>query len=126
MSPHPTTYDQRRLRAERALAELQPHLSDHQRLGVQCQHAHHLAAVYETPEGLVYHARTGPHSHGSKDFIDTGRHGSPSGDDYVDLLVADTMADDALPAWCDCGPRSLSRADLQRHLDAGQRTVRLV
>jgi hypothetical protein len=84
-----------------------------------------VAAVYSTPDGLVYESRTGPHSHGSKDFIDTGRSGSRGGVEHVDLLAAGPAGDDALPAWCDCGPRTLSRAELLAHVRAGERSVRL-
>ncbi|WP_191279654.1 hypothetical protein [Nocardioides flavus (ex Wang et al. 2016)] len=65
-----------------------------------------------------------PGSHGSKDRIDTGHHGSPSGAELVDLLDA-PEAEDALPAWCDCGPRTLSRTALLAHLRDGTRTVHL-
>jgi hypothetical protein len=117
--------DDRRDRAARALAELGSHRSDHQRLGVQCRHAHHLAAVYETAAGLVYESRTGPHGHGSKDFIDTGRSGSRGGQQHVDLLEAGPGVDDGLPAWCDCGPRTLSREHLLADARAGRRSVRV-
>jgi hypothetical protein len=70
-------------------------------------------------------ARTGPHSHGHKDFIDSGRHGSRGGEEYVDLLVAAATVNDELPAWCDCGPRTLSRRELLRHIAARRRIVRL-
>lgn len=125
MSTTQTTSGERRLRAERALATIESHRSDHQRLAIQCPRSHHLAAVYATGDGLVYYARTGPHSHGAKDFVDTGRHGARSGDDYIDLLEVDAMSSDVLPAWCDCGPRSLFRSELERYLDAGLRTVHL-
>jgi len=114
----------RRSSAAAALAELGAHRSDHQRLSVQCPHSHHVAFVYETGAGLVYAARTGPHSHGSKDRIDTD-HGARGGREHAELLVANPMADDALPAWCDCGPRSLSRAALLAEIEAGHRKLRL-
>jgi hypothetical protein len=125
MSGSRTMPKSRRKVAERALAELQGHRSDHQRLGVQCRHAHHVAGVFETPEGLVYVARTGPHSHGSKDLPDTGKHGARPGQEYVDLLRAEATAGDELPAWCDCGPQSLSRTELIDAARAGVHTVRL-
>lgn len=125
MSIPKTASDQRRSRAVRALEGLGTHRSAHQRLGIQCRHAHHLAAVYETGDGLVYESRTGPHGHGSKDFIDTGRRGSRGGDEYVDLLLAGPTVADELPAWCACGPRTLSRAEVLGHLRAGVRSVRL-
>jgi hypothetical protein len=124
MTRSKTMTEQRRERATRALADLGAHRSDHQEVGVQCRRAHHLAAIYSTEVGLVYESRTGPHSHGSKDFIDTGRSGSRGGEEYVDLL-ADDQADDALPAWCDCGPRTLSRSELRGVVRAGVRSVRV-
>ncbi len=125
MSGSRTMSDERRDRAVRALDRLGSHRSEHQQVGVQCASAHHLAAVYRTVDGPVYVARTGPHGHGSKDFIDTGRSGTRGGTEYVDLLVAEPGADDALPAWCDCGPRTLSRRDLLAHLRTQVRSVRL-
>jgi hypothetical protein len=124
MNPKGSTTARRR-RAAEALAGLGSHRSDHQRLSIQCRHAHHLAMVYETDAGLVYQSRTGPHGHGSKDFIDTGSHGRRGGDEYVDLLAAGTAADDQLPAWCDCGPRTLSRSELLGQARSGPHTVRL-
>lgn len=111
-------------RAAQALATLGGHRSAHQVLGVQCRHAHHVAAVFDTADGLVYRSVSGPHSHGAKDRIDTGAHGSRGGTEYVDLLDA-RDADDQLPAWCDCGPRSLSRASLLDHVRAGDHLVRI-
>ena len=125
MSSSKTTSQERQDRASRALAALQPQAGEHQRLSVQCRRAHHLAAVYKTGDGLVYEARTGPHSHGSKDFIDTGSRGSRGGERYVDLLVGDAGSEDALPAWCDCGPRTLSRRELLEQVRLGVRTLRV-
>jgi hypothetical protein len=115
--------DQRRKLASQALAELGMHRSDSEQLSVQCRHAHHVAAIYLTAAGLVYQARTGPHSHGSKDFIDTGQRGSRGGHEYADLLDAGPHEDDTLPAWCDCGSWTLQRSSLRHDLDLGRRTV---
>lgn len=120
-----TTSERRRRIAADALALLGTQRSEHQRLSVQCPHSHHLAAVYETEAGLVYHAIEGPHAHGSKDRIDTAHHGGPRGTEHVDLLAGDPMSDDGLPAWCDCGPHTLSRSELLKEAAAGQRTVRV-
>ncbi len=125
MSSPKTLSQDRRDRAIRALAHLQPQPSEHLQLAVQCRHAHHLAVVYATDVGPVYQSRTGPHSHGSKDFIDTGRSGSRGGSEYVDLLAGEAGADDALPAWCDCGPRTLSRRELLGHVRQGVRHLRV-
>ena len=50
-------------------------------------------------------------------------HGSHPSNEYADLLRAQAHADDALPAWCDCGPHTLSRAQLLRDVAAGPATV---
>lgn len=125
MTRSTSTSAQRRELAAKALAGLGSHRSDSQQLSVQCRHAHHLAAVYSTSDGPVYVSRTGPHSHGQRDFIDTGRHGSRGGGEFVDLLVATPLEDDELPAWCDCGDRTLSRRELLGLLETGQRTVHI-
>lgn len=125
MSGSKTISEERRSGAMRALDALGAHRSDHQQLRIQCGHVHHLAAVYSTPAGLVYTSRTGPHGHGSKDFIDTGRGGSRGGAEYVDMLGADPGVGDSLPAWCDCGPRTLSRAELLGYVRAGEGSVRM-
>jgi hypothetical protein len=125
MSGSKAESDRRRERAGRALKRLGSHRSGHQKVGIQCRRAHHLAAVYLTADGLVYEARIGPHSHGPKDFIDTGRSGSLGGIEYVDFLEADPTVDDAVPAWCDCGPRTLSRAELLAFVRAGVPSVSL-
>lgn len=125
MSGSKAESDRRRGRASRALKRLGSHRSDHQKVGIQCRRAHHLAAVYQTADGLVYEARIGPHSHGSKDFIDTGRDGSQGGVEYVDFLEAGPTVDDSLPASCDCGPRTLSRVELLAFVRAGVPSVHL-
>ena len=125
MTRRQTESEERRDRAIRALAGLGMHRSDHQVLGIQCSHGHHVAVVIDTPEGLVYQSVTGSHSHGSKDFIDTGKHGRSRGAEHVDLLVAEAWADDHLAAWCDCGPRNLSRTELLNLIRSGERQVRV-
>ncbi|MCB8997875.1 MAG: hypothetical protein H6528_11315 [Actinobacteria bacterium] len=117
--------NERQERAERALAALGSHRSAHQRLNVQCPRSHHVAGVYETEVGLVYHAIEGPHAHGSKDRVDTAHHGGTRGADFVDLLAAGPMSDDGLPAWCDCGPWTLSRERLIEDAALRPGTVRV-
>ncbi|MEZ5186221.1 MAG: hypothetical protein R2720_10785 [Candidatus Nanopelagicales bacterium] len=117
--------DTRRQRAAEALAALGMHRSDHQRLSVQCARSHHLAGVYETDAGLVYAAIEGPHAHGSRDRVDTAHHGGPRGTEYADMLAGDAMSDDGLPAWCDCGSHTLSRAGLLSEVESGSRTVHI-
>ena len=117
--------DRRHHQADRALLALGADLAEHQRFNVQCPRSHHVAAVYSTAAGLVYRALTGPHAHGSKDRVDTAHHGRPRGLEYVDMLDAGPAADDELPAWCDCGPWTLSRIDLLDQARLGHRTVHL-
>lgn len=124
MSTRHATTDSRRHLAEEALHALGAHRSEWQRLSVQCAHSHHLAFVYATDAGLVYRSVSGPHSHGSKDFGDTTHHGAARSE-FVDLLEPSPMAVDDLPAWCGCGPRTLSRTALLEHIRAGHRTVHL-
>ncbi|WP_372728727.1 hypothetical protein [Nocardioides sp.] len=111
--------------AREALESLTTRLADHRILNIQCRHGHHVAAVYETPAGLIYRAGTGPHAHGSKDFVDTAHGSAVRGNEYTDLLHPDPMASDELPAWCDCGHRTLSRGDLLASMHAGKGTIHL-
>lgn len=109
----------------RALVGMGIHRSEYQVLGIQCSRGHHVAAVFDTPEGLVYQSFAGSHSHGSKDFIDTGKHGRSRGAEHVDLLAVELGTDDHLAAWCDCGPRSLSRTELLNLVRSGERLTRV-
>lgn len=111
-------------RAQDALDGLGPARSESEALSLQCRASHHLATVHRTDAGLVYVARTGPHSHGDRDFIDTGSHGSRGGTEFVDLVVA-PGADDTLPAWCDCGASSISRQEIVDLVREGRRTAHL-
>lgn len=110
--------------AEQAWAALPHGGRDAVRLQVQCARSHHVATVYDTGAGLVYAAPVRDVSHGSRDLPD-----EPKGDQHAHRWydwVADApgaAADDALPAWCDCGPRTLSRRALRHWLDAGEHRV---
>jgi len=115
---------QRQRAAREALAALGSPRAQHQRLAVQCPRSHHVAFVYETTSGLVFWSRTGPHAHGSKDFVDTNHHGGKR-EEFVDFVSAPAAADDTLHAWCDCGPRELTRRELVDALFAGVRTLRV-
>jgi hypothetical protein len=81
-------------------------------LEVLCADSHRVAAVYDTSAGLVYATTIGPHAHGSRDFVGTEQRQGCRGKEYTDLLRGDALVDDGLPAWCGCGPRTLSRAEL--------------
>jgi hypothetical protein len=109
--------------AHNALASLGAARSEAVALHVNCAHSHHLAVVIQTPEGPVYRSTVHGRSHGHADRVDTP-HRPDAERDYVDLLLpAGGQADDALPAWCDCGQRLLSRAAVARWLAAGERRV---
>lgn len=116
--------DERRRVAQQAMTDIAQERSEHLVLNVQCSHSHHLAAVYQTPAGLVYTALQGPHAHGSLDYVDTAHHGGRRGRPFVDLLAGDAMSDDGLPAWCDCGSYTLSRSQLLEQCAVGG-TVRI-
>ena len=111
--------------AREALDALGKDQPEHQRTSVQCRRSHHVAAVYDTSAGLVYRSLTGPHAHGSRDFVDTAHHAAHRGQAYVDLLEPGPMAEDGLPGWCDCGSWTLSRSELLGQVQAGHRTVHL-
>lgn len=119
--------DQRGPLARRAFEALGPSPSEHVVLRVECAHSHHLAAVHTTPQGLVYHTVLHARAHGDRDRFDGGHHGAQLGNDWYDLLDAgDSPAvDDDLPAGCECGPHTLSRADLLEDVAAGRRKTRV-
>ncbi len=92
---------------------------------VQCNHAHHVAAVYKTDAGLVYHSVLHSKAHGRRDYEDQGHHASKLGSDWFDLLDpgADPGIGDELPAGCECGPQTLSRQLLLEQVTAGRKRV---
>jgi hypothetical protein len=94
-------------------------------LRVRCGRNHHVAAVFDTPVGLVYQSLVGPHAHGDRDFVDTAHHGSQKGRRYTDLLEAGPFTDDRVLAGCECGRHELSRAEMQRAINAHERTILL-
>jgi hypothetical protein len=55
--------------------------------------------------------------------VDEPHHGASRGTEQVELLEGDAMADDTLPASCECGPRVLSRSDLLRAVAGGKRRL---
>ena len=118
----PTRSEERHAAAAEALSSLEWHRSSRELLVVQCPRSHHLARVVDTAAGPVVVSRTGPHSHGRKDFPDLGEHGAAGGAEFVDLLP-DPLGGDDIPAWCDCGPRWLSRTWVLEQLRSGERTA---
>ena len=125
MSTASTTSSRRRHVAAEALDRLGAGRGDHQVLSVQCSRSHHLAAVYDTDAGPVYVAVTGPHAHGARDRVDTAHHGGSRGTEHVDLLQPTGRGRQTLPAWCDCGPRTLVRTELLDALRDRVRTLHL-
>ncbi len=123
MATGPTRTQTRQRLAEQAMAALDDSAAA-ERMTVQCTRSHNVAAVYDTEAGPVVLTHPGPHAHGSKDFVDTGRHGSRR-PDRLDLLDAGRGADDTIPAWCDCGPVGISRDALRTRPQSPGRTVRL-
>ena len=93
-------------------------------LHVQCGSSPHVATVYETDSGLVYRARVRARSHGSGDRFDEP-HGGHEAESWFDYLAVEGAGgtDDALPAWCDCGHRTLSRSAVIQWLQAGDHRV---
>ena len=124
MTRQPSQQDSRSRQAERAWADLPHGGHDAVALQVHCAHSHHVAWVYRTVHGLVFAAPVRAHSHGSRDRVDEP-HGPQPVDRWFDLLEApdDAAATDALPAWCDCGPRTLSRTAVRSWLAAGEHRV---
>ena len=113
---------ERRNGAESAWAILPHGGHDKVLLQVQCARSHHVAVVYDTAVGPVYASRIRSRSHGSRDRV-----GEPHGDQVIarwfDLVAVDDAGDDELPAWCDCGHRTLSRAALSEWLAAHETRV---
>jgi hypothetical protein len=118
------THAERSLVAEKAWSALPHGGRDAVRLQVHCGRGHHVAAVYATDAGLVYLAPVRAHSHGAHDLPDEP-HGAQRVQRWFDLLAAGDgpMVDDALPAWCDCGHRVLSRAAVLEWLGDGEHRV---
>jgi hypothetical protein len=117
------SHDVRSDQAAKALAALPHGGREAIVLRVQCAKNHHVAKVYDTAQGLVYAAPVRARSHGDYDLPDQP-HGDHAPHRWLDLLEEPGDAsDDSLPAWCDCGHRVLSRAEVRAWLDAGEHRV---
>ena len=83
-----------------------------------------MATVYDTGVGLVYAAPVRPRAHGDADLPDEP-HGDHEPRRWFDLLDAGSgpTVGDALPAWCDCGPRTLSRETVRAWVVEGDHRV---
>lgn len=124
MTQHASTHESRQQAARDAWAVLPHGGRDAIRLQVQCARSHHVATVYDTPAGWVFVAPVRGHAHGSRDRVDEP-HGSHQVDTWIDLIAPtdDLVVDDSVPAWCDCGPRTLSRDAMLAWIAAGERRV---
>lgn len=122
-----TTHDVRAGIARQAFAALGRSPSQAVVLQLRCDSAHHVAAVYRTDAGLVYHSMLQSTAHGRRDRVDQGHNGSRRGTDWFDLLAPtdDPVLTDELPAACECGPFTLSRDELVRQIGAGVKRVQL-
>lgn len=120
-----TSHEERDRIAREAFKDLAQSPSRKAVLTVQCDSSHHLARVYATDAGLVYHSVLHAKAHGRRDFEDVGHHASRLGLDWFDLLdpPADAGVPDELSAGCECGPYTLSRALLLQQVSAGEKKV---
>lgn len=119
-----SSHDVRERAAKAAFDHLGPHPSDFARLQVSCGRSHHVAAVYDTDLGAVFRSVTHAGSHGKRDRVDTGHGGHQHGRTWFDILnPAEDVVDDAMPAGCECGPYTLSRDLLIRHIADGERHI---
>jgi hypothetical protein len=89
---------------------------------VQCADGHELAKVFRTDAHLLVRTTVRPRSHGNRDLPDKP-HTPNEMRRIVDMLEVDDAADDSIPAWCDCGARTLSRAALRDWLTQGEHRV---
>jgi hypothetical protein len=92
---------------------------------VQCARSHHVAAVYDADGALVVMTSTGPRAHGRRDFVDAAHGAAHHGTPLVDELDAGPDADDDVPAVCECGPHTLSRAGLLAAVHRGEHHLRV-
>jgi hypothetical protein len=96
-------------------------------LQLRCDSAHHVAAIYRTEAGLIYHSVLQSTAHGRRDRVDEGHNGTKRGKDWFDLLVPtdDPVLTDELPAACECGPYTLSREELVRQVGKGVKRLQV-
>lgn len=123
MSTGTSQTSERQSRASEALSEVSASLSQVRALAVQCAHGHHVAGVYRTDSGLVVQAASGRRSHGHRDRVGTPHRGTTARPEWTDFLTPATHVDDSVPAWCDCGPWTLSRSAMAEWVEGGERRV---
>lgn len=121
MATQSTGHEERESLAMQAISRLPGGGRDAVALQVQCARSHHLAKVFDTDAGFAYQSTVHGHAHGRRDRLDDA-HGVAVVRHWSDLLDSDP-ADDALPAWCECGHRMLSRAAVRRWMDDGEKRV---
>lgn len=116
-----TSHEVREAQAREAFEALGASPSEQAVLQVHCSAAHHVAAVFRTGAGPVYHSILHFKAHGRRDYEDLGHHATRLGTDWFDLLEPgpDPLVSDELPAGCECGPRTLSRALLLEQVAQG-------
>ena len=122
MTRHSTTVERRSEAARSAWSALDHGGHGAAALHIQCEHGHHVGVVFDTAEGLVFRAPVRARSHGSRDRVDEV-HGSGDIDYFFDFLEGGADAGDELPAWCDCGPRVLSRSAVAGWVGAHEKRV---
>lgn len=113
---------ERELLAHRAWDDLPHGGRDALVMQVQCAEGHHVAKVFTTESGDVVRTTVRRRAHGSRDLPDEP-HTPHDAHHHLDLLVIDDVDDDEIPAWCDCGPRALSRAALREWRGLGETRV---
>lgn len=118
-------HEVRERKAREGFEALGPSPSHKAVLTVQCDSAHHLGAVYDTPAGRVYKSVLSARAHGRKDLPDVGHHATRNGVDWYDLLDPgeDPLIADELQSGCECGPYQLSRKLLIDQITAGETRV---
>jgi len=121
MTRSATGHAVRQRSAETAYRALGPSPSEHAVLVVHCAGGHHVAAVYATGSGLVYASVPWRHAHGDRDRHDAAHHGGHRDTLWLDWLATDggVSADDPLPAGCECGARTFTRARLEQAMADG-------
>lgn len=135
MTRTPTVHSLRERSALEAYRALGPSPSDHSVLAVHCAAGHHVGGIYRTPRGLLYVGVPWAHGHGDRDRHDAAHHGGHRDTPWVDWLDADIDLDqdlqgvqgvaveDTIPAGCECGRRTLSRARLAQAVQDGTRRM---
>jgi len=119
------SHDVREQIAREAYEALGTTPSDSLVLQVQCGRSHHIGGVYATERGTIFHSLLHAKAHGRRDRYDGAHHGHTLGVDWYDILDPGSGpgVDDDLPAGCECGPYTLSRRLLIKHLTAGETRI---